>query len=304
MHRKIIIGVCLLALLMGMAGLLANNFMTPTVGICLNSATESLAKALQDTLVIANYNVKMKDTPSSQEELLQQIRSMLDEDVDVLVVAPTEESSVEEILKIALETPVIFIGQEPESLGNAYFAGPDRAAPGKLQAQLITQLYSVADINQDKSVDCLVLSGPEGAADALSHAREIGAVLSASDSLGDVLETVFCEDSAAAAQKACATALSKYGRDLELILCASEQLAMGALSAIRKSGRVPGRDVLVISCGASELIMESLVQGTLAATVTVSSEAIVSNIVSTVKSLAKGRATPQKNYTDYTAVFA
>ena len=149
MRRKLLICGILMLLIMAFAGYFTKGLLAPKVGLCLSGADSTLEKGLRDKLVLAGYNVVSRSGENSQEKQNQQVNTLLQKDVDILVIQPVNPDAVAEILQMAVETPVVFIGSEPADLGNAYYVGCDISQEGIMQAQLLDTFFSKADINGD-----------------------------------------------------------------------------------------------------------------------------------------------------------
>ena len=297
MRRKLLICAVLVVLVMALAGYFTKGILSPKIGICLSSEDSELEKSLRDELVLAGYTVLSRNGENDQEKQNQQVRALLQKDVTVLVVQPVNAAAVTEILHMAVETPVIFIGQEPAELGNAYYVGCDAKEQGAVQAGLLESLFDIADINNDKCVDYMTLSGPAEDGRAQLYLQNVAAAMAEYST--QKLEEALCDCTSAAAKTLCRQAFSKYGRDLELILCSSDALALGAIDAVISSGRTPGEDVIIFSIGTEESCLETVGSGALTAAVVEDTATIRSRLVQVVNDLAKGKTVSQKNYVSY-----
>ncbi len=297
MRRKLLICGILMLLIMAFAGYFTKGLLAPKVGLCLSGADSTLEKDLRDELVLAGYNVLSRSGENSQEKQNQQVNALLQKDVDILVIHPVNPSAVAEILQMAVETPVVFIGSEPVDLGNAYYVGCDILQEGVVQAQLLDTFFSKADINGDRTVDYMILTGPSEDPTCQLYAQRATAEMAQYSA--EKLQETFCDGTAATAKNLCRTAFSKYGRDLELILCSSHELAVGAIAAVKDSGRTPGRDVIIFGVGTKAALSSSIRTGALTAAVVEDTAAVFDRIVQVVGSLVKGEIPSQKNYVNY-----
>ncbi len=297
MRRKLLICGILMLLIMAFAGYFTKGLLAPKVGLCLSGADSTLEKGLRDKLVLAGYNVVSRSGENSQEKQNQQVNTLLQKDVDILVIQPVNPDAVAEILQMAVETPVVFIGSEPADLGNAYYVGCDISQEGIMQAQLLDTSFSTADINGDRTVDYMILTGSSDDPICQLYAQSVTAQMAQYSA--EKLQVSFCDGTAAAAKDLCRKAFSKYGRDLELILCSSHDLAVGAIAAVKDSGRIPGRDVIIFGAGTEAALSSSIRTGALTAAVVEDTDAVFGRIVHVVGSLVKGEAINQKNYVNY-----
>lgn len=293
MRRKVLIGVILVILLMGVAGYFTKGLLTPKIGLCLNGADS----ALYNELTLAGYTVLSRNCENNQETQNRQVEELLQEKVDVLVVQSVDADAASQILQIAVETPVIFIGTEPTELGNAYYVGCDASQQGVVQAQMLQSFFGKADINGDRLVDYMVISGPENVPQSQVYLQSVATAMAEKSAIR--LEEAYCDPDADTAKKLCRQAFSKYGRDLELILCNSESVALGAANAVRDSGRVPGRDVIIFAVGKETQLKEMVRTGVLTAAAVEDTNAIFGRIVRLVDELTKDKTVEQKQYISY-----
>lgn len=293
MRRKVLIGVILVILLMGVAGYFTKGLLTPKIGLCLNGADS----ALYNELTLAGYTVLSRNCENNQETQNQQVEELLQEKVDVLVVQSVDADAASQILQIAVETPVIFIGTEPTELGNAYYVGCDASQQGVVQAQMLQSFFGKADINGDRLVDYMTISGPEEVPVSRVYLESVSTAMAGKNVVQ--LEEAYCSADAAEAKELCRQAFSKYGRDLELILCNSESVALGAANAVRDSGRVPGRDVIIFAVGKETQLKEMVRTGVLTAAAVEDTNAIFGRIVRLVDELTKDKTVEQKQYISY-----
>ena len=297
MRRKLLICAILVVLVMALAGYFTKGILSPKVGLCLSGSNSELEKGLRDEMALAGCTVLSRDGENNQEKQKQQVEELLGKKVDVLVIQPVEMTAVAEIVQLTVETPVIFIGREPAVLGNAYFVGCDITREGQIQAQLLESLFAKADINGDRNVEYMILTGPEE--DPLSQLYVKNVIASMAEHSAEKLQEVYCDGTSAAAKSQCRQALLRFGRDLELILCSDDALAVGAITAVKDSGRTPGKDVIIFGVGTEANLKESVRTGALTAAVVEDTQAVYDRIVQVASKLVKGEEISQKNYVNY-----
>lgn len=297
MRRKLLICVVLVVLIMGLAGYFTKGILAPKVGLCLSSADSALEKSLRDELVLAGFTVLTRNGENSQEKQNQQVEALLQKDVDILLIQAVDATAVAQIVQMAVETPVVFIGHEPVLLGNAYYVGCDVAQEGRVQAQLLDSLFAKADINGDRKVEYMVLSGPEKDPQSQLYVQNVTDTMAKYAT--ERLQAVFCDGTSGAAKTLCRQAFSKYGRDLELILCSEDALASGAIAAVKDGGRTPGRDVVIFGVGTEAKLKEFVKTGALTAAILEDTDAVYARIIQVVGDLVKGKPVSQKNYVRY-----
>lgn len=306
MRRKMIIGAVLVAVILVLAGYFTKGILAPRVGICISGADAEADKqmetALRGDLVLSGFTVLSRNSENDQEKQTLQVKELLENDVDVLVVQPVDPTDVSEILLLARDVPVVFIGEEPENLGNAIFVGCDRTQPGRMQAKLVDQMFAKADINGDRRVCYMLLTGPTeqiAVQQYLETAKE-----GLENSAAILLEEYSCQGTSVSASEICKQVFSQYGRDVELILCSSGEIALGAVAAVRENGRTPGRDVVIFGVGTADSCREAVRTGALTGMIIEDTEMIYEKILQTVKLLSNNGEVNQKNYISYKVLTA
>ena len=301
MRKRIIIYVAVAAFALALAGYLIIGVFTPKVGICLSGAGETagqeLGIALRNEFIHAGFAALNRNAGGDGAAQVQQVKDLLKKGVTALVLQPASEKALTEILSLAADTPVIVVGAEPENLGNAYFVGCDKDQQARAQAQLVEQMFAKTDINGDRTVKYLLLTGPEEDADAARYVQNVEEVLSSASAL--LLQKVATERTEAAGKAACKQALSKYGRDMELIFCGDSALTMGAVEAVRDSGRTPGRDVILFGIGSLDSCKELIRTGALTAAAVEDIATIRDRIIQTVKTIRNGGEVSQRTYVEH-----
>ena len=267
------------------------------IGLCFRDggdpATLIYRTELTQALHKAGYRVIVMNAADSQDTQNQQIAELIQDKVDLLIVEPVDTKTLD---TAECGMPLVFLNCAPEQLGQGVYIGskPDQRA--KLQAQLVSSLPYGGDINQDGTIACLVLEGPEGAPNPLPFYMFQDAI----EDL-DVLELfwVNCDWSEASGRTECTLALAEFGRDIEVVLCANASIALGAKQAISDRGYTLGADILVIATGDSEQLQKAILAGTVAGTVTQDMEEATSLLCNTVKARLKNKLVETKNYVNY-----
>ncbi len=292
----LICAIVLSVVIIGIGGYLLIDAVTPKVGLCLANADSEMEEMLQSALKKAGYTVLIQNGENNPKKQAQQVEKLHQKGVKLLIVQPVDPADTAAVLEKAAETPVLFVGAEPENLGESYFVGWNTQRLGHTQARLLERYFTKADVNGDRYVDYMLLS----ASDNSVYFRAVEEAAGAYETVK--LEETVCDGTADGAKEICKQAFSKYGRDLELIFCDSSALALGAMEAVRENGRAPGRDVIIIGAGMEKASEEAIRTGAITAVLAEDAEALCQQIVQTVKYLLGGKETEQKNYVDYKVI--
>ncbi|MBE6944093.1 MAG: hypothetical protein E7453_07555 [Ruminococcaceae bacterium] len=301
MRKRIIIGIVLAALALAAAGYFIFGLFIPKVGLCLSgvggNSGQELGNALRDKLTLSGFSVLKRSSGNDRAGQLRQVKELLEKDIDMLVLQPVTEDILTEILSLTAGIPVVVVGTEPENLGDAYFVGCDKDQQARAQAQLVGQMFTKTDINGDRTVKYLLLTGPEEEPDTVRYVQNVEQVLASSAAAA--LQKVAVARTVEAGKTACKQALSKYGRDMELIFCGDSALTMGAVEAVKSSGRTPGRDVILFGVGSLDSCKELVRTGALTAAAVEDIAAIRDKIVQTLKAIKRGEEAPRRTYVEH-----
>lgn len=278
---------------------------TIQAAICLRQCTDSLAAEKLDSmrtgLMAAGFEVAAADAETDQARQTRQIEALLDEGYDLLIVEPVMMEMAESIAQMGMDAqvPVIFVGYEPEqavldSWDKLCYVGSLPEQAGTVQAQILQQLPDGGDLNGDGIVTYAVIAGPEEDLDAQILTK------SCTDTItGDCLEVCYSDWSREVAFNRCGKLLSDYGKDLEVVLCNSDTLAMGAMDAITEGGRTVDKDIYLAGIGGevqSRLLIRS---GDLSGTVYLPSEELAEKVTQAAAQLFNQESVEKQQYIDY-----
>lgn len=301
----------LLALLMGMS-LCACAEKTPEppqikIGVCFreNAARQPLQQALEDL----GWPVVVTHAGNEQARQNTKVKELLDQGCSLVIVESVMVSALEDVTAMLQQAnvPGVFIGNAPEaavlqSWEKLCYVGYDASQPGAAQAALLARLPAFGDLNGDGVTACVVLHGPENSLDALLYRDSCLKTLREGTVATELLADDSCEWTAESGKQNCAEALSRFGRDIEVILCGSEEIARGAVEAVSVSGRTAGEDVHILCIGDGEETLAQVTQGTLCGTVAEDEAALIKCIAETASALVTGATVEKTRYVDYRTV--
>ncbi len=217
------------------------------------ASVKSEAQKHGDTLVYA-------DAANSGDKQVSDVQSMIAQKVDVILLAPiTEKALVPAVLQAkAACIPVILIDRDVDhalaqpNRDYVTFIGSDFVQQGKRVADWLIQ----ATHSQAKIIE---LEGTTGASPAINRKKgfddEIktapGMVLLASQD-GD-----FNRDTG---RKVMATLLQAHP-DVTAVYAHNDEMAIGAIAALKAAGRHPGKDVIVVSIDGERDALNAIING-------------------------------------------
>lgn len=284
----------------------------PTIGICFGGFAGSISghrQALTDTLTAAGFQVLTADAHNDQSKQLSQMETFLEQNCDLLIVEQVMTSATEEMQQClsSSDTPVIFLTREPEeamleALKQACFVGCDACRPGFLMGQALLQLPKHGDLNGDGVVSYAFITGPEDHMDSRLRMDQCREALTQAGANVQEMYTGYGNWSRESGQRCSQQILGIYGKDVEVLLCCSDVLVLGAAEAIRATGREAGQDVYLLGIGNDPVILSLLESGQISAVVSMDLESHTDTVLSAAYALLDGQTVAPRQYIDYTII--
>ncbi len=306
MNRKICI--LLLILLLSLSACAQKTPEAPQIGVCFQNSQDNLTvryrDALLGTLEEAGYRVVTKDGKNDQTIQNRQVAELL-EDCDLLIIEPVMIAGAADLvaqLKSA-DKPAVFVNREPEdgvleSWHRACYVGDDAIQPGLLQGRMILDTPNRGDFNGDGIISYGIITGPEDHVDAALRSRYSVSELGFGGLEISHLATYGGDWTQEAGRRACARLLAEYGKNLEVIFCNNDALALGALEAIADGGRVVGENLYLVGVDADPAALEAVVAGAMTGTVSVDIPGQIAKILELVEALLAEQPVGSRYYTD------
>lgn len=261
------------------------NLAEKKVGVCIYQFSdtfmslyrEELGKALVDS-GFSKDNIMFFDGFNDPDLQISQVRRMIDEGVDVLIVNPVSSASAEAITDIAVEAdvPLIYINREPaatdearweENEWNVTYIGCDARQSGMYQGEIISDLgMSIVDTNGDGVIQYMMIEGDPENIDSQFRTKYSVEMLSdagfkmecVSDEIG-----YFHRDTA---NQIMGKALAE-GSHLEVVFCNNDAMALGVMDALGNSDKKAGKDIFIVGVDGLEEALQRIIDGGLAGTV-------------------------------------
>lgn len=220
-----------------------------------NANTASMQQALSEE---NGYRLILDDAQQKQERQITAIRNFIHQGVDYIVLAPTTEKGWDTVLAEAKDAgiPVIIVDRmievSDDSLFNCWI-GSDFLGEGRNAVRWMDAHFS------GKPLRIVHLQGNIGST------AQIGRTAGLNEGLAThpEWELVYREtgDFTQAKGQELVEALLADGVEFDLIFSENDNMAYGAIDALKNAGLAPGRDVTIVSFDASrhalELVMAS-----------------------------------------------
>ena len=256
------------------------------VGICIYQFSDNFMTLfrteLENYLISKGFkkeNIKVMDGANDQATQTNQIQNFITDKVDVLIVNPVNSSSAATITDMvqAAGIPLVYINREPdqdeekrweEKNWDVTYVGCDARQSGTFQGEIIADIgMDKLDMNGNGKVDYIMIKGDPENIDAQYRTEfSVKALEDAGMQVNKLDEQVGNWDQAQA-QSLVANALAKNGKEIEVVFCNNDAMALGALQAIQAAGRTVGEDIYLVGVDALEEACQNVLSGTQTGTV-------------------------------------
>ncbi len=262
------------------------NLADAKVGVCIYQFSDNFMtlfrKELENYLVSKGFtksNITIVDGANDQATQTNQIQNFITSGVDVLIINPVNSSSAETITDMVVKAkiPLVYINREPDKAEeqrwqdnkwNVTYVGCDARQSGTYQGEMIAELgKDKLDMNGNGKIDYIMIQGDPENVDAKYRTEfSVKAVKDAGLEVNELDNQVGNWDQATA-QQLVTNALSQHGKDVEVVFCNNDSMALGALQSIQAAGRTVGKDIYLVGVDALSEALEDVIAGTVTGTV-------------------------------------
>ena len=259
-------------------------------------------ESFKSTFTEANgYKLIFDDAQQKQENQIKAIRSFIQQDVDYIVVAPVVETGWETVLKEAEEAgiPVILSDRlmdvSDENLFTCWVGGnfvKEGEDGGKWLAEYLEQQGRA-----DEEINIVTLQGTIGASAQVGRTEGVGKI-AALHSNWNMLAMQTGEFTQAKGQEVMESFLKSYD-DIDVVIAENDNMAFGAIDAIKAAGKTcgPDGDIIVISFDAVKAAFDAMIAGDLNCTVECN-PLHGPRVAEIIQKLEKGEAVEKIQYVD------
>lgn len=225
-------------------------------------------------------NLTILDGQSNQTVQLEQINRMLDQGCDVICVNIVDRTAAAVLIDKAQKTdvPLIFFNRQPvdedlQRWDRVYYVGADAAQSGKLQGEIVRELYLTSpervDQNGDGVIQYIMLEGEPGHQDTLLRTQYATHALNTSNIKLERLASQTANWKRGEAATLTASYLAQWGDKIEVIFANNDDMALGAVDAyVAAKATLP----IIVGVDATPPALAAIAEGSLQGTVLNDSE--------------------------------
>lgn len=217
-------------------------------------------KDIQGSFADAGIELKFSDAQQKQENQIKAIRSYIQQGVDYIAFSPVVETGWDAVLNEAKAAgiPVVLTDRAVDSKDESLyvsFLGSDFIEEGKKAGDWVVSEYADAS----EPVNIVQLEGTTGAAPAIDRAEGFAEAIKANENLKVIASQT--GDFTRAGGKQVMEAFLKSNPDIDLVYAHNDDMGLGAIEAIEAAGKVPGKDIKIVTVDAVKDGMQALADG-------------------------------------------
>ena len=218
-----------------------------------------------ETMSIQTYAEEHSDTiellyadgQQKQENQIKAIKNFIEQGVDVIGVAPVVETGWDQVFAEAQDAgiPIILLDRTADVDESLYatFIGSDMVEEGKNAADEMAKLLN----SSGKIVE---LEGTVGASAAVGRKQGFDEQLAAAYPDIEILESQTGDFTRSLGKEVMESFLKTYD-NIDGLFAHNDDMALGAIEAIKEAGLKPGEDIKIVSCDGVKGIFEAMVAG-------------------------------------------
>ncbi|MEO7123775.1 MAG: ABC transporter substrate-binding protein [Lacisediminihabitans sp.] len=216
-------------------------------------------KDIQSSFKEAGITLKFSDAQQKQENQIKAIRSYIQQKVDVIAFSPVVESGWDTVLKEAkaAKIPVVLTDRAVDSKDPSLyvsFLGSDFVHEGNEAGE-----WAVKEYKDATAVNVIQLEGTTGSAPAIDRTKGFADVVGKDAKFKIVASQ--SGDFTRSGGKQVMEALLKAHPEVNLVWAQNDDMGLGAIEAIEAAGKVPGKDIKIITADATHDGLQAAADG-------------------------------------------
>lgn len=221
-------------------------------------------RSMKDEAVKRGANLKFSDAQGKQENQIKAIRSFIAQGVEAIILAPKVETGWEPVLKEArsAKIPVVLVDRGISVSDDSLYAtliASDFVAEGRMAAEWLAK-------KTGGKAKIIELEGSPGAAPAIDRKKGFAEGLKPHPDMR-IIAAQSGDFETGKGKEVMETLLQQYGKEVTAVYAHNDNMALGAIEAIKAAGRKPGQDIVIVSIDAVKAAFQAMVAGELNCTV-------------------------------------
>lgn len=287
--KKLMTLVLALALVMG----LASNASAITVAFSQIGQESDWRTANTDNVCAAieaeGWELVYSDGQQKQENQIQALRNFITQGVDYILFTGVVSTGWEEVLTEVneAEIPLLLLDRIPDCADQIEYAaafGGDFVEEGRRMARW-TGEYMKSVGRGEEEINVVMLEGTTGADAQIGRSEGIVEALAEYPNLKLVAQQTgnFTRAEGQAVMESFLKSIEK----IDVLLAQNDDMALGAIDAIKAAGLVPGKDIIIVGCDGVKAAFDAIVAGEMNCTVECN-PLYADFVIPTIKALEEG----------------
>lgn len=259
-------------------------------------------KSVQDAAK-ANDRITLKfsDAQQKQENQISAIRNFIQQGVDVIAVAPVVETGWETVLQEAKDAnvPVVIVDREMKgkNIDDLYTAwiGTDAKAEGTRGVEWL-EAYLAENGRENEDLKIAHLQGTTGSSAQVGRTTGIMEGVK-KHSNWEIIEQQSGNFTRAEGKEVMEAFMKSSGDKINVLFAENDDMAMGAIQAIEEVGKVPGKDIIIISFDGTNDALQQIEDGKINCVVECN-PLYGEDILKTAEAIADGEKVEKKVYVE------
>jgi ABC-type sugar transport system substrate-binding protein len=246
-------------------------------------------KSIRDEAKKRGIDMVYSDAQSDTAKQVSDVEDMIAQGVDYIILAPREFEGLTPALSAAKSAniPVILVDRTVKgTAGEDYvtFLGSNFIEQGQRAAEwLIEEMGGKGNI--------IELTGTSGSSVAMDRQKGFADYIGENAPDMKIIASQTGDFARAEGQKVMENLLQSHGDDINAVYAHNDEMAIGAINAIKAAGKVPGEDIIIVSVDGTKDALKAIIAGEMGATVE-SSPFFGPSVFDVIEKLENGEEVP------------
>jgi ABC-type sugar transport system substrate-binding protein len=220
-------------------------------------------KSFKETALNLGVELRFSDAQQNQQKQIEAVRKLIIEKVDVIGISPIVETGWDQVFREAKAAgiPIILSDRRAAVSEDLYIAylGSDFLEEGRNAARVLAKI-----VNGEARI--VELTGTVDSAPANDRFTGFREILKSYPGMR-IIDSKTGDFTRARGKEVMDTFMKMYGNTITAVYAHNDDMALGAIQAIKEYGLKPGIDIKIVSVDASHGAFEAMIAGELNATV-------------------------------------
>ncbi len=224
---------------------------------------------IKSAVAAEGWDLVYDDAQQKQENQVKALRNFISQGVDIILFTGVVETGWEEVLKEVneAEIPLFLLDRMPDCLDKIDYVaafGGDFVEEGRRMAYWTGNYMKNAGRGEEE-INVVMLEGTTGSAAAVGRTEGIMEVLPTYPNLKLIAQQT--GNFTRAEGQAVMESFLKAHEKIDVLLAQNDDMALGAIDAIKAAGKVPGKDIIIVGCDSVKAAFDAIVAGDMNCTV-------------------------------------